>query len=161
MVLSMCPPSAQLFILPPSVLLILQPLNHSLQPSTAITCAPNYVSSVLVVQADVLRDAALAGNTNASSFLCDSYHNATVIHDPDSKGFVSLDLRGAIYIAVVAQPSGCVMQQGGAFSHSNVPAMPRDNVMQISTVNFKSISTYLVTSTVEVLRYGDFSMAVY
>jgi hypothetical protein len=64
------------------------------------------------MQADILRDASLAGNAEAAGFLCSGYPNATQYFDPKSPDFVPLDLRGAIYIAAVAQPPGCNAQEG-------------------------------------------------
>jgi len=75
------------------------------------------------MQADIVRDAALAGNTEAARFLCGNYVNVTPIEDPGSPGFVSLELRGAIYLMVVAQPPGCSLQQGALFQRCNVEGM--------------------------------------
>ena len=60
------------------------------------------------MQPDLLRDAALAGNSAAVTFLCEAFNNATQIPlTAGTPGFVHPDLRGAAYIAGVAQPPGC------------------------------------------------------
>ena len=69
------------------------------------------------VQPDLLRDAALAGNSDAVAFLCEAFNNATQIPlTAGTPGFVHPDLRGAAYIAGVAQPPGCNVIQSEQFA---------------------------------------------
>lgn len=73
--------------------------------AAAMMASARATTKLSCVQGDVLREAALAGSSAVSQFLCAAYNAST------AGAWIHPDLRGAAYISAVSQPAGCELGQ--------------------------------------------------